>query len=100
MSVFVLHCVVLHSRSEGFYFPSLSAKVKRDALVKAFFYIFSGVTPVTSNLSEQKICCRMKCESEGPLLQKMASGLSALIFPQEKEIQPLRASLLITGGRP
>jgi len=56
--------------------------------------------PLISNLSGQKVCCRMKCESEGPFLQKIASGLSVLLFPQKKEIQPLRASLLITGGRP
>ncbi|WP_380222334.1 hypothetical protein [Insolitispirillum peregrinum] len=100
MSIFVLHHVVRQSRIEAVYLSSTNPGAGRETLKRGFIYISSGVAPLISNLSGRAIRCRIKCESKGPFLQKIASGLSALLFPQKKEIQPLRASLLITGGRP
>ncbi|GAB3443768.1 hypothetical protein [Insolitispirillum peregrinum] len=107
MSIFVLHRVVIQSQGEAVYLSSTNSGAGRETLKRGFLYVSSGVMPLIGNLSGQAIHlygqairCRMKCESEGPFLQKIASGLSVLLFPQKKEIQLLRASLLITGGRP
>ncbi|SIS84618.1 hypothetical protein [Insolitispirillum peregrinum] len=99
MSIFVLHRVVIQSRIGAVYLSSTSTGVGRETLKQGFLYVSSGVMSLIGNLSGQAIRCPVKCESKGLFFQKSTPGLSTLIFPQKKEIQPLRASLPM-GGRP